>query len=282
MTQKFRAEPQHLLPEVATLVLAGVLSVVVISSQIEVETLTAFPETPTGATLNTVIYVATMAVVATLMYLLIKYGLERVFRLVLKFAVVLVSFALVNWYSNAFLTLAEIPSGPSDAISIFATIILTALLSYIINRMSGALQIVAVTALGAMIGTFLGASIPTMTAAVLMLGLSIYDVLAVFRGPIKKIAERTELENLSGATFTYRDLTVGLGDIVFYSMLASHAMFSFGHIAYLTTSLGVMGGTFLGFKMLEKREMFPGLPLSLITGLAFMLATASVQGLLNL
>jgi hypothetical protein len=43
-----------------------------------------------------------------------------------------------------------------------------------------------------------------------------------------------------------------------------------------------MGGTFLGFKMLEKREMFPGLPLSLITGLASMLATASIQGLFSL
>lgn len=282
MKEKFRAAPIQLLPEIVTLLMAGGLALAVAESKVELESIMAFPETPAGAALNMLTYVVTMTVVATIMYVLIKHGFEKIFRHVLKLAVILVQFSLLNWYSNAFLTQMEIPTGYAEVVTIFLPIMLTALLAYAINRTKGVPQVFAVTVLGAMIGTFLGVSVPTMTTVILLLGLSTYDILSVYKGPIGKIAEKIELENLSGATFTYRELTVGLGDIVFYSMLVSHALFNFGSIAYLTTCIGVVVGTFLGFKMLEKRDMFPGLPLSLVTGLTCMITTALGLGVLSL
>jgi hypothetical protein len=59
--------------------------------------------------------------------------------------------------------------------------------------------------------------------------------------------------------------------MVFYSMLTSSAMMNFGPLAWLTTSAGVTAGAYIGFKMLEGRETFPGLPFALGLGLASML-----------
>jgi presenilin-like A22 family membrane protease len=277
MEEKFRATAIHLVPEVATLIMAGILATAVLESKMEVEAITAFPETPTGATLNMTMFVAIMAVIATVMYLLVKHGLERIFRLILKIAIVAVLFALVNWYAEAFLAILRAPIDLAAGATFASSLVLTAALAYAINFTRGVTQVVAITFLGAMLGTFLGASIPTLTTIILLLGLVCYDILAVFKGPIGKIAEKTELENLSGATLTFGDLTVGLGDLVFYSMLASHALFTFGLISYVAASIGVIIGTFLGFKMLEKRSTFPGLPLSLICGLGILALTILLQ-----
>lgn len=282
MEEKFRATAIHLVPEVATLIMAGILATAVLESKMEVEAITAFPETPTGATLNMTMFVAIMAVIATVMYLLVKHGLERIFRLILKIAIVAVLFALVNWYAEAFLAILRAPIDLAAGATFTSSLVLTAALAYAINFTRGATQVVAVTFLGAMLGTFLGASIPTLTTIILLLGLVCYDILAVFKGPIGKIAEKTDLENLSGATLTFGDLTVGLGDLVFYSMLASHALFTFGLISYVAASIGVIIGTFLGFKMLEKRSTFPGLPLSLICGLGILALTILLQHWLSL
>lgn len=257
--------------------MAGILAVMLLESKIEVQVITQFPETPVGATMNMTIFVALMAVMATLMYLLVKYGLERIFRTILRIAIVSVLFVLLIWYLTALFTLLRVAEEFTDAAVLFTSLILTSVLTYAINRTKGVPQLVATTLLGAMVGTFLGASIPTLTAIILLLGLACYDIFAVFKGPIGKIAEKTDLESLSGATLTFGDLTVGLGDLVFYSMLAGHTMLSFGFIPYAMACVGIVVGTFLGFKMLEKRSAFPGLPLSLIIGLGFMLVTVFLR-----
>jgi presenilin-like A22 family membrane protease len=123
-----------------------------------------------------------------------------------------------------------------------------------------------------MTGTFLGVSIPALTAAALLLALAAYDLFAVYKGPIGKIAQSTDLDEFKGAVFTYGDLTVGMGDMVFYSMLASSAMMNFGPLPFVAAAIGLIVGAYLGFKMLEGRDMFPGLPFAVILGLASMYA----------
>jgi hypothetical protein len=277
LKDEFNVTATHLLPEVWTLIVAGVLAVLILESKIEVQVITQFPETPVGATMNMTIFVVLMAVMATLMYLLVKYGLEKIFRTILRIAIVSVLFVLLIWYLTALFALLRVAEEIADLVVLSASLILTSVLTYAINRTKGVPQLVATTLLGAMVGTFLGASIPTLTAIILLLGLACYDIFAVFKGPIGKIAEKTDLESLSGATLTFGDLTVGLGDLVFYSMLAGHTMLSFGFIPYAMASIGIVVGTYLGFKMLEKRSAFPGLPLSLIIGLGFMLVTVFLR-----
>ena len=280
MSEKFRVSPLHLVPELWTLILTGVLAYSIMKSNVEIEAITIFPETASGVTLNALSFVLLMAGTATIMYVLVKRGLNKVVKLLIKLALVFAIFTLVSWYaeiySNAIGLSIELYQIP------LASILFTAALFYATYRSRSVVQILAITIIGALTGTFLGASIPTLTALVLVGGLAIYDVIAVFKGPIGKMAEKTEIEEFVGAVFTFRDLTVGLGDVVFYSMLASNAMVNFGLTSFMATSFGITLGTYVGFKMLESREMFPGLPFSLTLGLVFLFVSIYLQRIIPL
>jgi hypothetical protein len=92
----------------------------------------------------------------------------------------------------------------------------------------------------------------------------------------------TDLEDFQGAVFTVGDLTIGMGDLVFYSMLVSTAMMNLGTLAYVGAFIGVAVGSFLGFKLLERREILPGLPLAIGIGLAAMFIASQLQAWLHL
>jgi presenilin-like A22 family membrane protease len=90
------------------------------------------------------------------------------------------------------------------------------------------------------------------------------------------LAKTIEEGDLPGAVFTYGDLTIGMGDMVFYSLVATTALVyyhsgPFGVLPFLAAAAGILAGTYLGFKALSKYEMFPGLPFSLLLGVAGML-----------
>jgi presenilin-like A22 family membrane protease len=95
--------------------------------------------------------------------------------------------------------------------------------------------------------------------------LAIYDVFAVYRGPVGKIA-RGGLEQLRGLSFSFKDIQMGLGDLAFYSMLTSRVFFDSGFLLCLASATGILMGAFLAFKMLEKRGIFPGLPFPILLG----------------
>ena len=60
---------------------------------------------------------------------------------------------------------------------------------------------------------------------------------------------------------------MGLGDLVFYSMLSGIMLFNFGLISCLVSLIGILVGSFLTLVMLEKKRMFPGLPFPILLGL---------------
>jgi hypothetical protein len=64
-----------------------------------------------------------------------------------------------------------------------------------------------------------------------------------------------------------------MGDVVFYSMLVSMALKNFGISIYVVSSIGVLLGAYLGMRMLEKRDFFPGLPLAILIGLTTMFSS---------
>ncbi|MCK4634195.1 hypothetical protein KAT42_05115, partial [Candidatus Bathyarchaeota archaeon] len=68
-------------------------------------------------------------------------------------------------------------------------------------------------------------------------------------------------------SFSFRGVHVGLGDLTFYSMLVSRIFLSYGWLALVAATFGVLLGSFLSFKMVEKKGMFPGLPFSVLLGL---------------
>ncbi len=281
MSKGFKAKPGQLLPEICSIALAGVLTYMLQATSAPVETITVFPETASGITLNAGIFVILMAATGTVMYLFVKFGLKRVVKYLINLAVLALLFFLFLWYGS--LLADYLPPILTSTIWVWLLVSLIAsiVLSFAIYRLRGPLHLTAIVLIGAMTGTFLGVSIPTLTAAALMLALAAYDLFAVYKGPIGKIAQSTDLEEFTGAVFTYGDLTVGMGDMVFYSMLASNSMMNFGFLPFIGASIGLVVGAYLGFKMLEGRDMFPGLPFAMILGLIFMYVTSQILVILK-
>ena len=282
MTNHYRASPLQILPVLAALVLAGILTFGLQASQAEIAVITVFPETPSGVTLNASIFVVMMAAAATMIYLLLKFRRKSIVRYLMTAAMFFVTFFLLNWYSEAYASHLAPIVNVYDLSWIALTLIVSVLLLLALHRGSSIPRLLAVIIVGSLTGTFLGASIPGLTAIVLLAALAVYDLISVYRGPIGKIAEMTDLEEFKGAVFTVGDLTIGMGDIVFYSMLVSTAMINLGTLAYLGGFTGVAAGSFLGFKLLERREVLPGLPLSIGMGLAAMFIASQLQAWLHL
>ena len=281
MSKKFKAKPQLLIPEALSVLLAGALTYSLQASNAPIIPITIFPETTSGVTLNAGIFVVLMAAMGTLMYLFIKYGLKRIVRYLINLALFALVFFLFTWYgalySNVLPPALTAELWPWIAISLAGAIIL----GLLIFKSKGVTHLAAIVVVGGMTGTFLGVSIPMLTAIVLLLALAAYDLFAVYKGPIGKMAQSTDLEEFTGAVFTYGDLTVGMGDMVFYSMLASISMINFGLLPFVAAAVGVVFGAYLGFKMLEGRDMFPGLPFAVVIGLALMYITYLAVGLLK-
>jgi len=281
LSKKFKAKPQLLIPEALSVLLAGALTYSLQASNAPIIPITIFPETTSGVTLNAGIFVVLMAAMGTLMYLFIKYGLKRIVRYLINLALFALVFFLFTWYgalySNVLPPALTAELWPWIAISLAGAIIL----GLLIFKSKGVTHLAAIVVVGGMTGTFLGVSIPMLTAIVLLLALAAYDLFAVYKGPIGKMAQSTDLEEFTGAVFTYGDLTVGMGDMVFYSMLASISMINFGPLPFVAAAVGVVFGAYLGFKMLEGRDMFPGLPFAVVIGLALMYITYVAVGLLK-
>lgn len=282
LTNHYKASPLQILPVVAALILAGVLTYGLQASRAEIAVITVFPETPSGVTLNASIFVIMMAAAATMIYLLLKFRRKSTVRYLITGAMFFVTFFLLNWYSEAYAAHLAPVLNVYGYFWIALTLIVSALLLLALHRGSSIMGLLAVTIIGSLTGTFLGASIPALTATVLLAALAVYDLVSVYRGPIGKIAEMTDLEEFKGAVFTVGDLTIGMGDMVFYSMLVSTAMINLGTLAYLGGFIGVTVGNFLGFKLLERREVLPGLPLSIGMGLAAMFIASQLQMWLHL
>ena len=277
----FKARPKHLLPVLLGLVATGLLSYPIANSGAPTAPVTPFSGNDlTGASLNAILFVLALGASATTMFLLIRRGRMKFIRRMIKSALIVVSFAVAFWY-----TTSVIPS-PVDPASDYALVLYVGLSGGIAFMIGVTVfgrghlrQLTGVTALGALTGIFLGYSIGLTTALVLVGALIIYDIVAVFRGPVGALAKAVESGDLPGAMYTYGELTIGMGDLVFYSLVATIAMVTFGVASFFGAAIGILAGTYLGFRALARFEMFPGLPFSLLLGVVGMFLAFWLQGL---
>ncbi len=165
---------------------------------------------------------------------------------------------------------------------------------------------------GAMIGSMLAIHLGLLTTFLILVGLSIYDIYAVFRGPLKGIIDhgRQSVEKFDEQIETYNEehieykrvplfpalpvystplINIGLGDFAFFSMLSSAVLVISTKLAtpipLIATLIGLFIGAFYTFKFLEEERALPGLPLPIFGGLGcFTLSIIGglILGLFNL
>jgi hypothetical protein len=136
-------------------------------------------------------------------------------------------------------------------------------------------------------GASLGVIMPLWTTLSILIGISLWDIFAVFykKGPIKQIFDLASQNNdelskqeisdkiRSGeAVYDTSKIEIGIGDLVFYSLLTSSALIhSSNLLVMILTAIAIISGTGITLTGLKKNRILPGLPISIFLGIATML-----------
>ena len=231
------------------------------------------PETTPGAPYGNALYfVVLIAISATVFYFLLKRKSINIIKGLIVVALTTASLLLSLVYLSAIL--AFFPILDNIWVLIALSIAVAVLFDLSIFRFGSIARNVAVVAIGGALGIFFGFSIPLYSAVIILAFLAVYDVIAVYKGPVGKIAA-SGLDQLQGLSFSFKDIQMGLGDLVFYSMLMGVMFFSFipNIIPTVMAIVGILAGSIVTFFALEKKGIFPGLPFPILLGLAFGLIT---------
>lgn len=263
MERKFKARLIHLAPVAVSLFFSLLCAYLLLESSLRLYSVTPFPESPEGSIGNAAYFVVLLAAGAALLLTLIKLKNVKLIASFIGVALSAAMFLLSTVYFSA-LSILTIPLR-IEVLILMATLS-TASAVYLVfkTRLAGDLIILMI---GGALGAFLGASIQTLSLVAILCFLAAYDVFAVYRGPVGKIAEHG-LEKFRGLSFAFKEVQIGLGDLTFYSMLTGHMYINYGIIAFTASSAGILSGCLLVFKLLENRRMLPGLPLPIFLGLA--------------
>lgn len=263
MNASVKTRLMHLVPIIASLLFGFLCALILLAAQIQLYSVTPFQE-GVWSLANALYFVILVGVGATVLYILLKHKKQRIITIITSLALASATLMLSIVYLVAMFLTLNVPY--ADALSLILAIIITAATVFAIFRAHNKLSNLAILLLGGALGTFLGSTIPTQSAILILGFLAIYDIFAVYRGPVGKIA-RGGLEHLRGLSFSFKDIQMGLGDLTFYSMLSGHMLLNFGPFACLASIVGILLGCVLSFMMLEKKGMFPGLPFPVLFGL---------------
>lgn len=125
---------------------------------------------------------------------------------------------------------------------------------------------------GAEVGSFFASTLPPLTALILPVVFSAYDIYAVFRGPLKRLVGMGGGVALTGMSIKAGEFTLGLGDIVFYTMLPSLALFYLTLPISLGTIIVIDTGVVVTLYLLGKKKLLPGLPIPMLLGVVLLAA----------
>jgi presenilin-like A22 family membrane protease len=280
---KFKFEIVYLAPILASLVFGLGCAYLLKPEQSTAIQVTPIPNNAPAAPLGNALYfVVLVAVSATIFYLLIKRRSKNIIKGLIVVAMTAASLLLSLVYLSAIF--ANFPSW-SIYLVIALSVTITALFDLAIFRLGSIPRNVAVVGIGGALGIFFGFAIPLWSSVLILAFLAVYDVFAVYRGPVGKIAQSSAgMDQLQGLSFSFKDIQMGLGDLVFYSMLTGAMFFTFinsyafpmGILPCLVSIVGIMAGSIITFFILERRGTFPGLPFPIMLGLAGGLITGLI------
>jgi hypothetical protein len=122
--------------------------------------------------------------------------------------------------------------------------------------------------LSAEIGSYFASTLNLFTALLLPVVFSIYDIYAVFRGPLRQLVTIASPEVLAGVTSRLGEFAIGTGDTIFYSLLPALALYQFGLVVAFATMASVDVGVVITLYLLTRSKLLPGLPIPMALGLA--------------
>jgi len=258
------------LPVVGFTVLAQVLTMLValryVSAQVAVPAYEPFGSSVEGSVGNSLMLVVSVFLVTVIMVWLLRMNKASLIR---KFLIGFVSF---NTFTLTLL-LTDIllpdlgdpnvqtflPIGSAVAAAVFVGYSSVKPGSMLRGALASLLLAVEVAA-------YMAIFIRPPTIIILPVVFALYDLYAVFMGPLKTLISTGDLPMLGPLVAKIGDLEIGLGDIAFYSLLPASGFIMAGWggalLILAVTNIGLMAT----LKMLQNRRSFPGLPIPVLLG----------------
>ena len=230
-----------------------------------------YPDNPAvPALLNTAFFMLIAVLGAVLVVFLLRRHKDILYKLLLTFGLLFSGTVILWYFFDATISALNVYTIENQLIVIIVSFTLGSILMYLtVHYKASFLRNLAVVIYGGLIGAFLGPNIWTWTVVLILIALSLYDIYGVRKGPIREIIltieqRRREIPIL---TYTSRDWEIGIGDLAFYSMFTSHIFTQYGVTAFLLVTVGIVIGSLITLKLLEKKGMLPGLPIPIALGL---------------
>jgi len=276
--EKFKFQMVYLLPILASMLFGlGYASVLLPQSAPTLPVTPVPPETSGSDWIVALYFVVLLACSATVFYFLLKHNRKRIVTGVITLCLTAAAMLPSLFFFVALS--AYVPFLANWIAIIGLSVAVTALFVLAIFRLGSKVRNIAVVCIGGALGIFFSyniAAISLWSAVLILVFLSIYDIFAVYKGPVGKIAQSSGLDQLPGLSFSFKEIQMGLGDLVFYSMLTGTMIFSFAQpqsfLSAAASIVGIMVGSVITFRILEKKNIFPGLPFPIFLGLSFGLA----------
>ncbi len=117
-----------------------------------------------------------------------------------------------------------------------ATVVVLALV--VLRRAPSWFALVLTGLLSAEVGSYFASAIPILTALLLPLAFSLYDIYTVFRGPLKTLIMTVPDESMTTMSSKIGDFSIGTGDTVFYAMVPALGYYEFGSRLCVSRDLG--------------------------------------------
>lgn len=277
--EKKRVTPANLVQALAVVVLIQIAALLITYQNLPTyqaegpPTLITEGSGATGSAVNVVFYVG-FAFVATLLLLwLLRRKMVSSFKTLVFLSLAISGFLLTFITSDDIFSQFLQPSAElaADLIVSVTIVVLIGYTIFVKNRHW--LSTVVIAFVGAEVGSFF-ATLPLSTALLLPVAFAIYDIYAVFMGPLKSLIGTGEKVALVGMSIRAGEFTLGLGDVVFYTMLPSLPLAQVVArsstavaIPWAFTTLAVMDiGVVATLFLLSKRRLLPGLPIPVLLG----------------
>ena len=151
-----------------------------------------------------------------------------------------------------------------------ATVVLLSLIA--VRKVPASFALVLTGLLSAEVGSYFASAIPILTAILLPLGFSLYDIYTVFRGPLKTLINTIPDESLTTMASKIGDFSIGTGDTVFYAMVPALGYYQFGFSSAFLAIVAVDAGVVVTLYLLSRSKLLPGLPIPMGLGVAVLLA----------
>ncbi len=231
-----------------------------------------------AAAINLAFFLAMVLAGTALMILLVKLGKVKLLPLLFSLSIFFSFFAIADIFFSAYCEKSMLFCGAQSDILSIALAVVTA---YLVVKPSYPKLLSALLMLyGAMAGSLFYELLPAWSLVVIAAGMAAYDIYAVFHGPLKYILENVlepsdgkpghvSHNPLRGASVQLGAVTLGMGDVLVYSMLSPLYYFypSPSPARWIFSITALVAGFYMTLSMLKKRRFMPALPLPVFLSL---------------